>query len=1174
MLPASRLLVLALFVLPAVATAEPVRVTGSLVGMDRESVTRARVELYPAWEGYEDALRRLTSGKREPEPLATAVADEHGRFEITAPASGAFRLTARREGHAAIAIPLLPLTGDMDLTAILLPKATPVEVRVEGPDGRPAVGIEVRITHEEGRRFRFMSAPEDPTGWRIDDFAVSGKDGKLFLPGADFGLPRLTVLSPGFLGQSTRLSWTARQESRAVFSLKNRNVRIEVRNGEGRPVPRALLRWEGRPLAVTGADGRLEMAVPEGDTVLTVESREGWRARIAIPAGASGIIPVHLEAPRKIAGKVVESDTGRPVAGALAWSGWPMAGPAARSDTAGAFQVEGPFGEAWANAAAADFFPGERQPVSKGTAVLKLQPSATLHGRVVSSAGQPVADAWIAASPSRIRNRESQQATCRSRADGSFRLTGLLYGGVYELTAARQGFARTKTPATTAARGKPSPAVTIVLSDGQTAIGRVVDEAGNPVEGAEVKLLSHALDSEESSAVSGPNGRFELRRLEPGGKMLKAGHPDHAFVFLPRIEIPKEAQVFDLGTVTLPASGVIEGRVTDTRGRPLEGTEVRAFPAAPERMAGWMFGDGERSGHVSTGPDGTFRIERLQRDARFDVRAKHPGYVQRDMPGVEAPTEEPVRIELTAARTLAGQVVNPEGEPVPGAELARVEDSALGGGSSSMGVGVTDDDGRFRVAGLPPGSVDFIVTADGYSTRRLRAVRIPETEEPDALRIVLERGSILEVRLTDAEGRPVPDVSVRAEPETRLDPDALRDQFPRNLWIRTDVEGRCQVQIPAPGSYKVSASDKTRSATAKVVAGPGATPVDLRFPPGVEVSGRVLSSDGSPTFKAYVQFLRQVEEKNFSLPVQADGAFVIEGVPDGLYRLTARDREGRSSRPLDLTVTGRSVTGLELVIDQESERTTLSGRISGLPPESLRGVQIEARPSTKGYGHTTSAGAGGEYRFDNLESGEWTVTATSSHGEAQGSVRLESGVPAVLDLEIAPGLTVSGRVLLDGAPLAGAGIRVMHRQGERGGFGGTAYDGTFKVHGLRSGPQILLVADDRGLGGSWSFDLQESRDMPVEIFTGRLRGRIVSESGEPLDDTEVRIEGVVPGTELSFSTPGARSGTDGSFEVRLGAGQYKIRVQKPGFAPFETTVRVPSGGESPVEIPLKVLAEP
>lgn len=1173
-MPISRLLALVFLVFPAVAAAEPVRVSGSLVGMDRGSVAKARIELYPAWESYEEALRRLDSGKREPEPLASAVADEHGRFEITAPAGGAYRLTARREGHASVEIPLLPLTEDTDLSSIPLPKATPLEARVVGPDGRSAGGIEVRITYAEDRRFGPRNGREDPARWRIAYSAVSGKEGKLLLPGIDFGRLRLTVLSPGFLGQTADLGRTARQESPAVFSLKGRNVRIEVRGGEGRPVPRALVRWDGRPLAVTGPDGRLELAAPEGDSTVTVESREGWRAQVVVPVGASGIVPVRLKPPGKIGGKVVEADTGRPVAGALVWGGWPMAGPAVRSGEAGAFEVEAPpLPGSWVNATAVGYFPGERQLAAKGAATLKLEPAATLLGQVVDPEGRPVAGAWIAADPPQRRDGGSRQSTSRSQEDGGFRLQGLLYGGVYELTAVREGFARSKAPATVAPRGKPSSRVRIVLSEGHTATGRVVDAEGQPVEGAEVQLLDPKHDREESRATTGPDGRFDLRRLEPGRKMLRAGHPDHAPVFLPRIEIAKETPVFDLGTVTLPASGTIEGRVTDTRGRPLEGAEVRAFPAARERMPGWIFGGGERSGGVRTRPDGTFRIERLERGARFNVTAKHPGYVHADVPGVEAPTEEPIRIEMKAALTLAGQVVNPEGAPVPDAAVAQVEDSPLGGTSIDTAAS-TDSDGRFRVTGLSPGSLDLIVTADGYSARRLRAIPIPEAGKPEDLRIILERGSVLEAHVTDAEGLPVPDVYVQAKPEVWPDSAEIENRMFLHQFIHTDAEGRSRLQVPAPGTYEVSASHQHRSATVKVVAGPGVTPVELRLPPGVEISGLVLSREGAPAVGAYVLAVLQGERKKLSIQVQADGTFVIKEAPDGLYQLTARDREGRSSQPRDLPVAGHSVSGLELVIDQDSQLTTLSGRVTGLPPESLRGIQVEALPAQHPpYGGTTATGAGGEYQFDKLDPGEWTVTARSPHGQAQGTVRLDPGVPAVLDLEIAPGLTLSGRVLLDGAPLAGAQIRIWS-QGEGGGVESTAYDGTFRIHGLRPGPQILVAADARGLGGSQTFELKESQELSFELSTGRLRGRIFAESGEPLEDTEVRIEGVVPGTELAFSTPGTRSGPDGSFEVRLGAGTYKVRVQKPGFVPFETTVGVPPGGEAPVEVPLKVRAEP
>ncbi|HEX6898568.1 MAG TPA: carboxypeptidase-like regulatory domain-containing protein [Thermoanaerobaculia bacterium] len=1173
-MPTSRLPALVLLLsFPAAAAAVPIRVTGSLIEIDRAGLTGARIELYPAWESYEDAVRRLTTGKREPEPLATALTDEQGRFEILAPTAGGFRLVARREGHVPLEAPLLPLTEDTDLPPSGMLQGKLVEIWITGPDGRPLPGIEVRISPVDRTSWGWDG--EDPSQWHIDSHAVSGSDGRLTFPWHELGSLRLTVTSPAFLGQTMVLDRFGPKDARTVFSLKPRKVRIEIRDGEGRPVPQSLVRWRGRPVAVAGPDGRLEIGVPEEDPPLVVESREGWRARIAVPAGAGGIVPVRLEPPRRIAGKVVDAGTGRPVTGALVWSGWPLEGPPALSDAAGAFQVEAAPVDAWVNASAAGFFPGERQPVSKGAAVLKLEPSAALEGRVVDSSGQPVAGAWIAASPPRIRNRRPQQATGRSRAGGAFRLTGLLHGGVYELTTLREGFARTRTPAKTAPRGKPSPFVTIVLSDGQAAVGRVVDAAGQPVEGAEIQLLARYLAKQEAATVSGPEGRFEFRRLSPGKITLLAEHPDHAAAFVPQIEIPEGTPTVDLGTITLPASGAIEGRVIDVRGRPLEGAEVGAFPTDREHTPGWLFGRGTRSDPLRTEPDGSFRVERLRRGDRFNLVARHPGYLDTELPGVTAPTDEPVRIEMKVAHTLSGQVVNPEGEPVPEARVERVEESALGRGRSSFQLGSTDAEGRFRLTGLPSGGVDLTVRADGYAHRRLKAVQIPETGESEELRIVLDRGAVLEVHLTDAEGRPVSGATVEAAPETPPNPEDSESLWPPySPFQHSDSQGRCRIQVPAPGIYRVSASRQHRSATERVQASPGITTVELRFPPGVEVSGRVLAPEGSPAVGAGVHF-RQDDRGGPIVQAQADGTFLMEGLPDGEYRLVAQDRDGRSSRPLDLQIAGRSITGLELVLDQPSERATLSGRVSGPPPEALRGIRVMAIPSTPPHwDRATESGAGGEYRLEHLEPGEWTVRAMSPYGEAEGKVRLDPGAPAVLDLEIAPGLTLSGRVLVDGAPLSGAQIQVRHRQGERGGYGSTAYDGTFKIPGLRPGPQVLLVANDRGLGGSRTFELKESRELLVEISTGRLQGRIVAESGEPLDDTEVRIEGVVPGTDLSFMTPGARSGEDGSFEVRLGAGQYKVRVQKPGFAPFETTVGVPPGGEGVVEIPLKIQAEP
>jgi protocatechuate 3,4-dioxygenase beta subunit len=477
----------------------------------------------------------------------------------------------------------------------------------------------------------------------------------------------------------------------------------------------------------------------------------------------------------------------------------------------------------------------------------------------------------------------------------------------------------------------------------------------------------------------------------------------------------------------------IEGRVTDRRGEPIEGAEVWVYPGLTE--AGFPR-DEELRKPLRTGPDGRFRAaERLERGKRYEIFVKRAGYVDASLPGVQAPTSEPLKVEMAVARNLSGQVVGPEGEPIAGASVAWAREvgesytTGLISSSGSMGgsrpLGTTDADGRFRVSGPPPGQVELFVTAEGYASRRIEGLQLPEDRDLENVKITLQHGILLEVQVLDAEGAPVPDAWVHAEPED-LD---LRPESPRfhSVDADTDSAGRCRLTVPEPGVYLVDASPDM---VQRVVVEPGARRVEVLLQPD------------------------------------------------------------RNPKP---------------------------------PPD---------RPA--------------------------------------------EGKPAWLSTETPPrkGFTLTGRILMDGKPLSRGEIGV---HGESTAFGPSyiSHDGTFTIQGMPAGRSILVVTDSNGFVGAHTVSLTEDQNLSIELFTGRLRGRVVSATGEPVEDAAVTVEGWIPAIRGAVSAPSGRTGADGTFEVpRLGAGTYKVKVSKEGYAPAEATAEVPAGGVSaPVAVVLKAREE-
>ena len=787
-----------------------------------------------------------------------------------------------------------------------------------------------------------------------------------------------------------------------------------------------------------------------------------------------------LAAPRLVQGKVSDPQ-GAPVPGALVWSEGSPAIPCARTGADGAFQIRLPAsGGARLRAVAAGYLPTDpREPPPPGAPLaLKLAPAGTIAGRVVDAAGRPLAGVQVGALPVRWTEGSPRYATARSREDGRFRLSQLAPGELHAVTASLEGFATATVKADALPRGRRTAPVRIVLERGTTAFGRVLDRENRPVRGAELVLAPAASEvmfsreqlfsgdeAGEVQATSGPEGGFELRHLNPGRFQLQVNHKGFAPFTLPGIEVPPRTARLDLGTLTLDPGLAIEGRVTDPDGAPLPGAEVtlnRSFDSfnamglVPPRNA-------------TTGADGVFRFDDLRRGDHFDLRVERRGYVPATVPAVEAPAPERLTVELKPGRTLSGRVRGPAGEPVRNAGLSLREETSFQsplGVSTIMGprpLGVTDENGKFQAEGVPPGTADLDVSAPGYRFKRLQGIPVPEERDVEGLEITLEKGSVLEIRALDSRGGPVAGARVLARRTDSPAPES-RGVFTQ---CQTDAEGRCRMDDAEPGRYAVSAESKENGhAEAAVEAKAGVNALDLVFPAGVEVSGRVSDEAGAPVPAASLSLQPLERGAAFSAISNADGTFRFRAVADGTFRLSgSAPGFAGTSAPGDVRVAGQEVRGLDLRL---SRGATLTGKVLGLEPREMGGVLIFAFRADGAFSYplTGRVDAEGRYRIEDLGPGDWSVSARAGTRAIQESVQLAPGIrETVLDLQFPAGFTLSGRALVDRAPFSGAQVAATAR--DRALQGVTGPDGGFQLSNLTPGRYNLMVMDyARGLSAT------------------------------------------------------------------------------------------------------------
>lgn len=717
-----------------------------------------------------------------------------------------------------------------------------------------------------------------------------------------------------------------------------------------------------------------------------------------------------------------------------------------------------------------------------------------------------------------------------------------------------------------AAEGTDVPVVT--LHAPLAATGRVLDGAGRaPLAGALV------WNGGSAWTRSGPRGDFELRAPSGDEGRIEAAARGRMSDAQPWRRDRNEPL-----TLVLDPAGTITGRVVDEDGLPVAGAELVLAP-----LPGPAGPSGSGPFRALADADGRFRFPDLPRGRRFDLEVFREGYVSASLPGVEARPGSPLRIELRVGRALAGRVAGPDGEPVAEAQVSVVETTLveLEGSRFSQGLtrshARTDEEGRFLLAALEPGSVQLQVDAPGYRRRKVPGLQIPEQGEAPAVEIALERGASIAGRVLDGQGRPARGAMVRAEGGH------TGDGVLSFAGGHADAEGRYRLDGLEAGPHQVFAesADRDLRTQGALEVRPGTNRLDLTFPSGVEVSGRAVDPRGEPVAGVSVHLWALRGGQARYATTTGNGSFTFADVVEGEYRLRGSGRGFATSSLPDPVRVGRApVDGLELRL---SPGVVIRGRILGLAPEDRDEIHVSAHVVDGGELAQGTVDSEGSYRIPGVGPGEWNVLANlSSEASAHGVAQVREGdEEVVLDLQLPEGFTLYGRVLLDREPLSGAAVTL--RGGDRGEQGGrgpaeghaqTAHDGSFSISHLPPGSYTLLAALSSGVGHIQTVSLDGDQEVTVEVQTGDLEGRVLSPDGLPVAGALVSLSGENPDLRAAFQGPSTRSDNQGFFELpRLAAGTYRVTVEADGFATAETRAVLTPGGMVRLDLVLPPLSD-
>jgi protocatechuate 3,4-dioxygenase beta subunit len=1009
-----------------------------------------------------------------------------------------------------------------------------------------------------------------------------------------------------------------------------------VVDGAGQPVAEAVVTLRATtpgdadlspaPVSTTtGADGtfRLEGAAANaGMNTLRIE--KAGLAAVTESLPRAGILPkpVVLSAGIALTGQV-KPLPGKSAAGALVrFAGrtetrWVEAGPDGRFTVPDAAPGKGTL---VADAGAAGFgeLTGLVLPLPEGKiATVSLASPASLEGRVVDSKTlRAVPRAKVSVGRGALRR------TVRSGPDGRYHLSPLLPGtwGFQADEPRYVLFRKNVEIASGEAKKLDAP-----LVPGATLAGRVTDENGQPVAGAQgalapasmtgiAALLRQARTGGGAPTFrTGADGTFRASRLAPGeNQRLTVSHPDYAASTVGGINL-LSGQTSPNVAVVLSRGAVIAGVVKDKDGNPVEGAEAeiqqgmnfrggRGGATAQINILPGPGGPRARPG-VRTGADGRFEIHGFS-PGDYTLWIRKSGFGTERIDPVKVPesgSPEALAVTLVPGAAITGVVRQKSGTPAEGWSVVASE-----AGTSAMGprgrgnLNPTGSDGLFILEGLRSGQPYDLQLFGGPGIGPSRKNVVPPADGVDV--VVAGTGRIAG-RAVDAQtGRPIPEYAVSYEPERmggggggvfRI-VNRMAGQRLTGMGEKTEVrsdDGTFQLEDVPPGTWSVVVEAKgyqpARVGNVVVEEGGNVRDVEVKASLGSALKGHVLDAvSGRPVPNAAIThaaagagggplaFLAGAASDE-ETTTDADGVFALDGLVPGKVSLTVKHPDYSDVHQTVDVKEGTATAEIKLTPGSALGGLVLSDAQQPLPGAS---VVLQSAGDTGfgrgmlGGGQSAVTDASGRFRFDHLAAGRYSLVASlRSRSSATQTIVLQDGQSRDdALLQIAAGATLQG--VVSGLPDSWKNGMTITANGadSYSGMTRTGADGRFQFSGVPPGTATLRATAGDFAGSSRSVlkqvempDGQPVVQTEIVFEPGfALSGR-VTRGGQPVSNVTV-IANLVGGGGRQAS---ARTDDGGSYRMEgLAEGTYNVMASSNVLGGTMRSQQVALKGDQSVDI--------
>ncbi|WWB87080.1 carboxypeptidase regulatory-like domain-containing protein [Priestia aryabhattai] len=1095
--------------------------------------------------------------------VGTVNTDQQGTYLVKNLAPGEYSVTVTKMGFGT-QIQTVTAASDQTSTAsfALLADAGTLSGFVTDINGNPITGsnIFLRIFTDDNVLLKSVTAQPDGT------FGVFGLD-----PGT------YTVIAeaPNYAANSIPITITANQTTTVAIALTPNPATISgnvVNQQTNTPLQGVTVTASSNgqiiATAVTDINGNFQLTNLAAGSISIVTFAQNFvntpQTIVLSPGETQQIILSLTPLTGTITGTVINQQTGAPVQGAsVEIRQFSPAGPIAATtvtDGLGVFTISDlqpasytiiaqatNFGT---QAATTTVLPNDVSTISIGLTLLPGTVQGTVRNENTSA---PLEEAIVRV----IRRDGTVVDEVLTNAQGLFTIGGLPADS-YTLVTISSGFQRQTIGFTVAPEQTTTVDVNLQLNPGKLT-GTVTDFfSGGPIANAVVLVFPSQSITSIARGITNENGQYTILNLAPGEYNIIAVATDFARGGVGAVISAGSPTVANIQLTSNPAT--ISGTVTDSGGNVIPNATVRVLDQN-ETVLGTAITDINGNYSVGNLPQGTLTIIASAQGFATQLTA---------VTLTPAQTLPNVDIQLTAlVGSITGRVFNlATGQSIVGA-ITVVRTS--GGTTVIVDSGTTDQNGRYLIEGLAPGSYSVVATASGFGTTTVGA--LVQANDATTADLVLSplTGTVFGT-VTNVNGSGITGSNIQVQVFTAT------GTLLKTLLANAD--GSFNVIDLAPGTYliQVTAPNYATGVASVNVRANTTTSVSVPLTPNpATVTGQVVNSVTSAPLTGVII---SVTDANGIVVGNAisdlNGQFIIRNLPPNTIIVTATATQpgfGSASTSVPL---GPGANG-NILLSLAPQAGLVTGAVrNAQTADLLQGATIQIFDFTRGLVATVVTDQNGQYRADNLAPGTYRIIAsTQNFGSLVQETDVAVNEVTTLNFNLSPNPgSVEGTVFNQqtGEPLGNVSIvvRQFSPAGPVIANSSTNGNGTFTIPHLPPGTYTVIATLSTFGTQSASTQVFSNETAAVQLSLppnpGAAQGFVTNaETGEPLFNTLVRIvdtDNVVVGT--------VQTDINGRYSIQnISPGTYTLIIINPDFQRQTVGCAIKSGQTTTINVSLQ-----